>query len=45
MYFEVIELTAGEVDKRLIQRDLGIVNDIESLFLCHWPQPSGLEDS
>ena len=30
MYFEVTELNAGEVEKRFIQNDLGIVNEIES---------------
>ena len=33
MYFEVTELTAGEVEKRFIQKDLGIVNDIESTLI------------
>ena len=30
MYFEVTELNAGEVEKRFIQNDFGIVNEIES---------------
>ena len=33
MYFEVTELTAGEVERRFIQKDLGIVNDIESTLV------------
>ena len=33
MYFEVTELTAGEVEKRFIQKDLGIVNEIESALI------------
>jgi len=33
MYFEAIELTAGEVERRFIQKDLGIVNEIESILM------------
>ena len=33
MYFEVTELTAGEVERRFIQKDLGIINDIESTLI------------
>lgn len=33
MYFEVTELNAGEVEKRFIQNDLGIVNEIESILI------------
>jgi len=33
MYFEVIELTAGEVERRFIQKDLGIINEIESSLI------------
>ena len=33
MYFEVTKLTAGEVERRFIQKDLGIVNDIESALV------------
>ena len=29
MYLEVTELTAGEVERRFIQKDLGIINEIE----------------
>ena len=28
-YLEVTELTAGEVERRFIQKDLGIVNEVE----------------
>ena len=33
MYFEVTELTSGEVEKRFIQKDLSIVNEIESTLI------------
>ena len=33
MYFEAIELTAGEVERRFIQKDLGIVDEIESILM------------
>jgi len=33
MYFEVAELTAGEVEWRFIQKDLGIVNEIELVLI------------
>ena len=33
MYFEVTELTAEEVERRFHQKDLGTINDIESLLL------------
>ena len=33
MYFEVTELTAGEVERRFIQKDLSIVHDIESTLI------------
>ncbi|XP_065900823.1 zinc finger MYM-type protein 1-like [Dysidea avara] len=33
MYFEVAEATAGEVERRFIQKDLGIVNEIESILI------------
>ena len=33
MYFEVTEITAGEIEKRFIQKDLGIVNEIESILI------------
>ena len=33
MYFEVTELTAGEIGKCFDQKDLSIVRDIESLLL------------
>ena len=32
-YFEMIELTAGEVEIRFIQKDLGIINEIESSLI------------
>ena len=33
MYLEVTELTAGEVERRFIQKDLSIVNEIESTLI------------
>ena len=33
MYFEVTELAAGEVERRFIQKDLGIISDIESSLI------------
>jgi len=33
MYFKVTEVIAGEVERRFIQKDLGIVNDIESTLI------------
>jgi len=33
IYFEVIELTTGEVERRFIQKDLEIVNEIESILI------------
>lgn len=33
MYFEVTEQSAGEVERRFIQKDLGIINDIESSII------------
>ena len=33
MYFEVTELTAVEVERRFIQKDLGIINDNESTLI------------
>ena len=33
MYFEVTEITAGKIEKRFIQKDLGIVNEIESTLI------------
>lgn len=31
--FEVVELTAGKVERRFIQKNLGIINDIESTLI------------
>ena len=33
MYFEVCELVAGEVEQRFIQKDMGIINDIEASLI------------
>ena len=33
MYLEVTELTAGEVERRFIQKDLSIVNEVESTLI------------
>ena len=33
MYFEVCELAAGEVERRFIQKDMGIINDIEESLI------------
>ena len=33
MYFEVNELTATKVEKRFIQKDLGIINETESTLI------------
>ena len=33
MYFEVCELAAGEVERRFIQKDLAIINDIETSLI------------
>ena len=33
MYFEVCELAAGEVERRFIQKDMGIINDIEASLI------------
>ena len=33
MYFEVIELAAGEVERRFIQKDMAIINDIETSLI------------
>ena len=33
MYLEVTELTAGEVERRFIQKDLGIVNEVEVILI------------
>ena len=33
MYFEVCELAAGEVERRLMQKDMGIINDIEASLI------------
>ena len=33
MYFEITELTSGEVEKRFIQEDLSNVNEIESTLI------------
>ena len=33
MYFEVTELTVGEVERYFIQKDLSIINDIGSTLI------------
>ena len=33
MYFEVCELAAGEVERRFMQKDMGIINDIEASLI------------
>lgn len=33
MYYEVCELAAGEVERRFIQKDMGIINDIEASLI------------